>query len=342
MIKKHGFKAIGILLLLYVLVGGLFIPLKTGITGVNKFSIWSDTPSVINIDIYNPGKDFQVQSAVLGGKWGFVATKTDYKDGILSATFNPKLGKERAEGVSDLYVLANKQWMAFPSAVSIRKSAGDTGNTNAAPISVAADADVKRGFPNRPILNESIRNLYYHVPMWFSMIFLLLLGAVQSVKYLRKGDLNADLRADAFIKVAVLAGFLGCATGSVWASVTWNSWWPRDPKLNGVAIGMLMYMAYLLLRSGMKDEYQRARISAIYHLFVFPIFIALIVVMPKLSGDSLHPGAGGSVGFNQYDLDNTMRMFFYPAVIGWIAIFVWVSGLLHRINKLEIQTDTPL
>lgn len=332
---KYLWKMLAVLFLAYVLVGGLFVPLKTGVTGVDKLNIISDTTTTLNIDIYNPGESFKPEKAVLGGKYGFVADRLAYDSGILHADFLPRLGKEGPEGMSNLYVLANGRWMAFPSAVSITRATSDTGTSNAQPIaSDDLDAHVM-AFPNRPILNESIRNLFYHVPMWFSMILLLLVSAVYSVKYLVKPNLHFDLRCDALIRVAILAGFLGCATGSVWASVTWDSWWPRDPKLNGVAIGMLMYSAYLLLRSGIRDDYQKARISAVYNLFVFPVFIALIVIMPKLSGDSLHPGAGGTVGFNQYDLDNTMRMFFYPAVIGWILLFLWVASLHYRINKLK-------
>ena len=332
---KHWWKIAAIVLLLAVLAGGLLVPLKTGITGVDKLNIASDTTTRLQIDIYNPGAGFKPEKALLGGKYGFLATRLSYDTGVLIAEFNPKLGKSGPEGMSNLYVLANGQWMAFPSAVSITRSATDTGSSNA--VMVVADELKSEAvtFPNRPILNESIRNLFYHVPMWFSMIFLLLISAVYSVKYLIKPNLLFDMRSDALIRVAILAGFLGCATGSVWASVTWDSWWPRDHKLNGVAIGMLMYGAYLLLRSGIGDEYQKARISAVYNLFVFPIFIALIVIMPKLSGDSLHPGAGGTVGFNQYDLDNTMRMFFYPAILGWILLWLWMASLLYRSNKLK-------
>jgi heme exporter protein C len=336
---RHLWKILAVLLLAYVLIGGLFVPLKTGITGVDKLNIVSDTTTTLNIDIYNPDKVFKPEKAVLGGKYGFVATRLSYDSGVLQADFMPRLGKEGPQGMSNLYVLANGRWMAFPSAVSITRAASDTGISNAQRI-VSRDNDAhEMAFPNRPILNESIRNLFYHVPMWFSMILLLLVSSVYSVKYLVKSDLRFDLRSDALIRVAILAGLLGCATGSVWASVTWDSWWPRDPKLNGVAIGMLMYSAYILLRSGIRDDYQKARISAVYNLFVFPIFIALIVIMPKLSGDSLHPGAGGTVGFNQYDLDNTMRMFFYPAVIGWTLIFLWVASLQYRINKLKNPTN---
>ena len=190
-------------------------------------------------------------------------------------------------------------------------------------------------FPNRVVLNESVRNLFYHVPMWFAMLALLGMSAWYAIKYLRFSQLSDDVMADSLIRVGILAGILGCITGATWARVTWQSWWPAsDPKLNGVAIGMTMYIAYLLLRSTLSDPYQRARITSVYSVFIFPIFIALIVIMPKLSPNSLHPGSGGTVGFNKYDLDSTMRLFFYPAVIGWIALFYWIANLRLRIAHL--------
>ena len=40
--------------------------------------------------------------------------------------------------------------------------------------------------PRLPILNETIRNLYFHVPMWFGMMILLLASVVSSIQYLAK------------------------------------------------------------------------------------------------------------------------------------------------------------
>jgi heme exporter protein C len=60
--------------------------------------------------------------------------------------------------------------------------------------------------------------------------------------------------------------------------------------------------------------------------------------MPKLTEGSLHPGSGGSVGFNQYDLDNTLRMFFYPAILGCFGVFSWIAIMRIRIKKLEELT----
>ncbi|MGN6567126.1 MAG: ABC transporter permease, partial [Flavipsychrobacter sp.] len=39
--------------------------------------------------------------------------------------------------------------------------------------------------PRLNIINESIRNLYYHVPMWFTMILLFTGSFIYSIKYLR-------------------------------------------------------------------------------------------------------------------------------------------------------------
>ncbi len=42
-------------------------------------------------------------------------------------------------------------------------------------------------------LYESIRNLFFHVPMWFGQIILLTTSLVYSIFYLRKPDLKNDI-----------------------------------------------------------------------------------------------------------------------------------------------------
>jgi hypothetical protein len=46
--SKHFWKILAVILLVYVFAGGLFLPLKTGITGVDKLNIVSDTTTVLN------------------------------------------------------------------------------------------------------------------------------------------------------------------------------------------------------------------------------------------------------------------------------------------------------
>jgi heme exporter protein C len=193
-------------------------------------------------------------------------------------------------------------------------------------------------FPNLPILNESIRNLLYHVPMWFSMVFLLLLSFIYSVKNLGSNNPKFDLYAANFAKVGVLFGALGIFTGMIWARSTWGTYWTNDPKLNGAAIGMLIYLAYIILRASIEDEMKRAKLSATYNIFAFIMYLAFIFVIPRLT-DSLHPGNGGNPAFSSYDLDNTLRLFFYPATIGWILLSLWVSSILIRYQILVVALE---
>ncbi|HQP78214.1 MAG TPA: hypothetical protein PL069_12440 [Saprospiraceae bacterium] len=62
--------------------------------------------------------------------------------------------------------------------------------------------------------------------------------------------------------------------------------------------------------------------------------IPLIFVIPRLY-DSLHPGNGGNPALGGEDLDNTMRMVFYPGVIGFILLGLWLANLYFRMSKIE-------
>jgi heme exporter protein C len=192
--------------------------------------------------------------------------------------------------------------------------------------------------PRLPILNESIRNLYFHVPMWFGMLAIMFVSVVYSIRYLQKSDPKLDDFAVSAAHTGILFGLLGLATGMAWARYTWGDWWVNDPKLNGAAIGMLIYSAYVVLRNSLEDEQQRARISAIYNIFAFSTLVPLLFILPRLT-DSLHPGNGGNPGFSSYDLDNKMRLIFYPAVIGWTLLGVWITQVSYRIKAWQRRQE---
>lgn len=188
--------------------------------------------------------------------------------------------------------------------------------------------------PRLPILHETIRNLYFHVPMWFTMIILYLISVIYSIKYLASGNQKHDLMAVEMVNTGIIFGFLGLATGMIWANYTWGAPWPNDPKLNSAAISTLMYLAYVVLRGALDEEQKRARISAVYNIFSFPVMIVLLFILPRMT-DSLHPGNGGNPGFNSYDLDSSMRLVFYPAVLAWILVGVWIANLKFRLRLIE-------
>jgi heme exporter protein C len=52
--------------------------------------------------------------------------------------------------------------------------------------------------------------------------------------------------------------------------------------------------------------------------------------------ESLHPGGMGNPALNTDDIDNRMRMVFWPAAIpGWALLGVWITTLRIRLKILE-------
>lgn len=183
-------------------------------------------------------------------------------------------------------------------------------------------------------LYHTIRNLFFHVPMWFGQMILLLVSMIFAIRFLRTGNLTDDIKAREFARTGIVFGFLGLVTGAIWANYTWGEPWSNDPKQMAVAIALLIYLAYFVLRNSMPDLDKRARVSSVYNIFAYFIYVPLIMVLPRLV-ESLHPGGQGAEGnpaLSGQDLDPTMRMVFWPAVIGWTLLGVWISSLLIRIS----------
>lgn len=198
--------------------------------------------------------------------------------------------------------------------------------------------------PEREVIQESIRNLYYHVSMWFTMMILFTVSVVNAVKYLRSNDLKYDNLSRQYAVVGIVFGVLGYTTGMIWASFTWAD--PnnpasasfasiaKDPKLIGAAIALLIYFAYLVLRDSIDDIDKKARISSVYNIFAFALLFPSIWIIPRLL-ESLHPGGEGNPALNPKDIDGSMRIVFYPAVIGWTLLGVWIVSLKLRIKNLK-------
>ena len=108
----------------------------------------------------------------------------------------------------------------------------------------------------------------------------------------------------------------------------------KDPKLIGAAIAFLIYFAYLVLRGSIQDIDKRARIGAVYNIFAFAFLFPSIWIIPRLL-ESLHPGGEGNPALNPKEIDARMRMVFYPAVLGWTLLGVWITSLKVRMAILK-------
>lgn len=190
-----------------------------------------------------------------------------------------------------------------------------------------------------PILEQTARNLYFHVPMWFVMYAATLVGAVHSIRYLATRRRIFDIRAKEAWLVAVSAGVIALLTGIVWSRFTWyqgtNLWWNNDPRQVMVAIQILIGGAYFVLRGGVDEPRLRARLAAVYALFATTTMPFLTYVLPRRLA-SLHPGAEGNPAFSQMDIGPDMRWVFYASAVGFLMLGWWIYRLRVRVRITEL------
>lgn len=192
--------------------------------------------------------------------------------------------------------------------------------------------------PDIALLQQSARNLFFHVPMWFTMFVCFGGGFVFSFKYLNNEDLADDRKAETYTTVGLVFGICGLLTGSLWARFTWGTWWTfAEPKMNLSAMAMLIYVAYFVLRKAFVDREKRAKISAVYNIFASVTVPFLFYIIPRQL-PSLHPGAQGNPAFSQITAPQ-LRFVFYPAVIGFIGLAIWLINIGIRYKKVKDQVE---
>jgi heme exporter protein C len=164
-------------------------------------------------------------------------------------------------------------------------------------------------------------------------------SVVYAIKYLRYQRFVDDVFSVNFAKIGILFGVLGYGTGIIWASYTWTQYASnaqifKEPKLLGAAIALLVYCAYFVLRGSVTDLDKRARISAVYAIFAYAMLFPTIWILPRLM-ESLHPGKEGNPALNFKDSDARLRIVFYPAIVGWTLLGVWITSLKIRLDLLK-------
>ena len=350
--KRIWWKILCMLLLVYAVLAGMLVPLSPAIYDTDISKANSGEQLILTITGYNTSHTkaskpirawLKRDSSLLICAKGVEVVDDQH----LKASFD--LPKRLAEKdiTTNFALIVDSDFDGYsvlPGALSIKQLPNDTTLT----VPPCTMSELHKGeygmtFPFRRILEETIRNLYYHVPLWFSMMILLLASVIYSVLFLAKEKTKYDIAASELARVGVVFGILGLLTGAVWAKHTWGAYWNWDIRQNTAAIQVLIYMAYFVLRGSFDDIEKRGRISAVYNIFAFATLIPLMFVIPRIAS-SLHPGSGGNPAFGSNDLDNTMRMVFYPAIIGFTLLGAWMATLWIRmqlvwLKKLDIDED---
>lgn len=203
-------------------------------------------------------------------------------------------------------------------------------------VTVVVTAGFLIRIPHIPILEETARNLFLHVPMWFTMMIAFAMAFWYSIRFLNDEELIWDRKAETATAVGLLFGICGLLTGSLWARFTWGTWWTfAEPRMNLSALAMLIFVAYFLLRAAFNDPEKRAKVAAVYNIFGVTTIPFLLYIIPRQL-PSLHPGAEGNPAFSDMTAPE-LRIIFYPAVIGFIGLAIWIMDILNRYKAVRVE-----
>ncbi len=337
-------KSLSVVLLLYVFTAGLMVPLKPGIThitpetaktgqtvelqfhGYNSFytrSAASDIRIWLEYDSLNAiaGQNIRILSdTALSATFTFPAELPGNKQSVMLNA----IVDHPADGVSLL-----------PGAIEVSLDTSAAAGTASWTRNLVSELHIKSDFtfPYRNVIYESIRNTYFHVPMWFVLMFLFMASVVYSVRYLNNPQPDFDRKAAGYAETGLLFGGLGLITGMLWAHFAWGAAWSNDIKQLMTVVTLLIYLAYFILRRSFDEPEKGARLAAVYNIFAFASLIPLLYIVPRMFA-SLHPGATGNPAFGSEDLDNTMRMVFYPSIIGFTLLGFWIANLRIRYQRV--------
>jgi heme exporter protein C len=196
------------------------------------------------------------------------------------------------------------------------------------------------GFLYAPLaekLYEMTRIIYFHIPMAWVAVLAFLVSTVFSIRYLATRSWGDDVRAAISAQLGLLFAVLATVSGAIFAKAMWGAYWNWDPRETSILLLLLIYGAYLTLRSAVEREDKRARLAAVYNILAFVTVPFLVFIVPRLYF-SLHPdpllNAQGRL-----EMHPRMLQVFLASLAGFTVLYFWIFDLSWKVARLKRKQE---
>lgn len=182
---------------------------------------------------------------------------------------------------------------------------------------------------------ETARIIVYHVPAAWLAVLAYLVATIYSVAYLLSRDSGHDRRALVHAELGTVFCILATITGAIWSRAAWGMYWNWDPRQTSIAVLLLIYAAYFVLRSTISDVARRARLSAVYAILAFVTVPFLVFVVPR-TFPSLHPDLGAD-GSRVSAMSPEVLVVFVASLICFTGLYLWLQNIQVRLHDLQAR-----
>lgn len=179
-------------------------------------------------------------------------------------------------------------------------------------------------------IGEASRVFYYHIPMAWICVLAYATAMIYSILWLRKRELRYDHRALEAARLGIVFCLLATITGSIFAKVTWGSFWNWDPRETSIFILLLIYGAYFALRGAVPNPERRANLAAVYAIFAFITVPFLIFVVPRVT-PSLHPADSVVDADMRFTMGGHVAVIFFSSLALFTVLYFWMFNLAVRV-----------
>jgi len=196
------------------------------------------------------------------------------------------------------------------------------------------------GFLYAPLaekLYEMTRIIYFHIPMAWVAVLAFLVSTVFSIRYLMTRSWGDDVRAAISAQLGLLFAVLATASGAIFAKAMWGAFWNWDPRETSIFLLLLIYGAYLTLRSAVEGEDKRARLAAVYNIIAFVTVPFLVFIVPRLYF-SLHPGPLLNAQ-GRLEMHPRMLQVFLASLAGFTVLYFWIFDLSWKVARLKRKQE---
>jgi heme exporter protein C len=101
---------------------------------------------------------------------------------------------------------------------------------------------------------ESVRLMYVHVPAaWFGVSIFVFMAMMSGIAFVWRHPI-ADILAQESASIGATYTGIALITGSLWGKVSWGTYWVWDARLTSVLVLFFLYLAYIALKTRLKDK----------------------------------------------------------------------------------------